>query len=275
MTQPTPVHLYQIAYSDATLAAIEPGYRVLDNLANERPDWYEYWPIRQFLARETLDEGAFYGFFSPKFGRKTDLTHAQVTASVQAAAAEDHDVVLFSPQPDMGAFFLNVFEQGETFDPGFMEAVEGFLDSIGRPEPVRTMVMDSNLVVFSNYFDARPAFWRAWAAITDAFFQLCEGPDSVLKARCVAATSYPGAAQRKVFIQERLASLLLATEPHWRVKAANPFGFGWSMTRFRQHPHEAIVSDALKTAYLKQGFPEYLRAFGEIRSRFAAAGKAA
>jgi len=47
------------------------------------------------------------------------------------------------------------------------------------------------------------------------------------------------------------------------------------MTRFRQHPHEAIVSDALKTAYLKQGFPEYLRAFGEIRSRFAAAGKAA
>jgi hypothetical protein len=27
---------------------MEPGYRMLDNLANERPDWYEYWPIRRF-----------------------------------------------------------------------------------------------------------------------------------------------------------------------------------------------------------------------------------
>jgi len=268
------VNLYQIAYSEATRDALEPGYRMLDNLENPRPDWYEYWPIRNFLLNEALDENAFYGFFSPKFGEKTQLTHAQVTEFVRSAAA-DHDVVLFSPQPDMGAFFLNVFEQAETFDAGFIEAMDGFLKSIGRATDLRSMVMDSSRTVFSNYFVARPAFWREWLRLTELFFALCEGPDSVLKARCTAATSYGGGVQRKVFILERLASLLLSTQPRWRVKAANPFGFGWSMTRFRQHPHEAIVSDALKTAYLKQGFPEYLRAFGEIRSRFAAAGKAA
>ena len=97
----------------------------------------------------------------------------------------------------------------------------------------------------------------------------------MLKARCTVPTTYPNAAQRKVFIQERLASLLLSTDPRWRVKAADPFGFGWSMTRFRQHPHEAVLSDALKTAYLKTGFPEYLRAYGEIRARFAAGAQAA
>ena len=83
------------------------------------------------------------------------------------------------------------------------------------------------------------------------------------------ATTYPGAAQRKVFLMERFASLLLVTRPHWRSKPANPFGFGWSMSRFREHPTEAFISDALKIAFREQGFPEYLQAFAQVRHRFA------
>ena len=79
--QTPPIHLHQIAYSIATLAAVEPGYRVLDNLANPRPDWYEFWPIRQFLLNEPLDDAAWYGFFSPKFGAKTGLTPPSWTIS--------------------------------------------------------------------------------------------------------------------------------------------------------------------------------------------------
>lgn len=271
----TSVHLFQIAYSAASLAAVEPGYAVLDNLDNLRPDWYEYWPIRRHLTTQPLDEDAFYGFFSPKFGEKTGLSHAQVTAFVQEAAA-DHDVMLFSPQPDMGAFFLNVFEQGEAFDPGLMAAVEGFLASIGRHDPIRSMVMDFSTIVYSNFFVARPAFWRAWLAFTEPFFALCEGPDSALKAECTKPTTYDAAApQRKVFIQERLVSLLLTTEPRWRTKAADPYRFAWSTSRFRERPHDAVISDALKSAYLRHGFPEYLGAFATIRRRFGTEADAA
>jgi hypothetical protein len=261
------VHLYQIAYSDETLAAVEPGYQVLDNRPNERPDWYEYWPIRRFLLQTTLDEHAFYGFFSPKFGKKTNLSHAQVSAFVRDNAAE-HDVMLFSPQPDMGAFFLNVFEQGELFDPGFIQAMEGFLRSAGVEVNLASLVMDSSQVVFSNYFVARPAFWRRWLELAEQLFALCEGPDSAEKAACTVPTTYPGQAQRKVFMQERLASLLLAIEPAWRVKAADPFGFAWSMTRFREHPMQAFISDALKVAYRKHRFPEYMQAFASVREQF-------
>jgi hypothetical protein len=164
---PPPVHLFQIAYSEATRAGIEPGYGLLDNLANPRPDWFEYWPIRRFLLDTPLDELAFYGFFSPKFGSKTALSHAQVVGFVQQAACADPpaDVVLFSPQPDMGAFFLNVFEQGEAFDPGLIAAYEGLLAHAGRPQPLGGLVMDSRQTVFSNYFVARPAFWREWLAL--------------------------------------------------------------------------------------------------------------
>ncbi|HSW05120.1 hypothetical protein [Aquabacterium sp.] len=269
----TAVHLYQIAYSEASRAALEPGYLLLDNLDNARPDWYEYWPIRRHLLSEALDDSAFYGFFSPKFGSKTSLSHAQVQVFVQqaAAATPPADVVLFSPQPDMGAFFLNVFEQGEAFDPGLIAAYEAFLQQIGRPVSLGTLVMDSRQIVFSNYFVARPAFWREWLALNEALFAVCEGPAGELQAALCHGTSYTGphgAAQRKVFLMERAASLLLATQPQWRSVAYNPFGMGWSMSRFREHPTEAFISDALKMAYRDQHYPQYLQAFATVRERF-------
>lgn len=264
---PPSVNLYQIAYSEKTLADVEPGYRVLDNLSNSRPDWYEYWAIRSHLLNETLDDDSFYGFFSPKFGRKTGLTHQQVTDFVQTHA-EQADVVLFSPQPDMGAFFLNVFEQGETFDPGFSAAFGAFLEAAGRSGSLKGLVMDSRQIVFSNYFVARPAFWREWLAMTEAMFDLCEGEDSPLRRQLTESTSYPGGAQRKVFLLERVASYLLTVQPKWRTKAADPFTMAWSMTRFRDHPQEAFVSDALKMAFREQGYPEYMQAFARVREIF-------
>ena len=266
MTAPA-VHLHQIAYSPQSLAEICAGYAVLDNLANPRPDWYEYWPVRSFLLRETLDETAFYGFFSPKFGSKTGLQHADVVAIVQAQAAHA-DLVLFSPQPDMGAFFLNVFEQGEFFDAGLIDAFEAFLQHIGQPVPLRKLVMDSRQIVFSNYFVARPAFWRAWLSRCEQFFAVCEGPPSVLRDGLTKPTTYPGAVQRKVFLLERMASLMLVLEPQWRVHAVDPFTFAWSMTRFREHPTEAVISDALKLAFREQPFPEYLAAYARVREMF-------
>jgi hypothetical protein len=261
------IHLFQIAYSEATRAAVEPGYGVLDNLDNPRPDWYEYWPMRRFMLDQTLDEHAFYGFFSPKFGSKTGLSHAQVQDFV-ASAASRADVILFSPQPDMGAFFLNVFEQGETFDPGLIDSYSQFLQSIGRPVPLRQLVMDSRHTVFSNYFVARPAFWREWLALNEALFAACEAPDGPLRQALCRPTTYAGGAQRKVFLQERAASLLLCTQPRWRSVAHDPYGFGWSMSRFRERPSDAFVSDALKVAWRELGFPEYLAEFARVRERF-------
>lgn len=272
------IHLHLIAYNEATLASIAaagPGWLVLDNLANPRPDWYEYWPIRrQLLAAEaagTLDDEAFYGFFSPRFMAKTGLDHAAVVRFV-ADHAGAADVLLFSPQPDMGAFFLNVFEQGETFDPGLIDAYDRLLAQIGRPVPLRQLVMDARQVVFSNYFVARAAFWREWLALNEALFAACENPEpSPLKRSLTLPTTYAGGAQRKVFLMERAASLLLATQPHWRSVPHDPFGFGWSTARFREQPQEAFISDALKRAWRDTRWPEYMQAFAAVRERFIAA----
>ena len=268
------MHLHQIAYSTASAAQIPPGWLHLDNLANPRPDWFEYWPIRHYLLNQPLDEAAWYGFFSPKFCSKTGLSLANVQQFVAAHSA-DSDVLLFSPQPDMGAFFLNVFEQAETFDAGLIDAYSAFLEHIGRPVPLRSLVMDSRQIVFSNYFIARPAFWREWLLLNEPLFGICEGPglgaEAALKAGLTQGTSYTGPAgkaERKVFLMERAASLVLATQPQWRSLAHNPYGFGWSMSRFREHPTEAFISDALKMAWRDQRYPQFLQAFQTVRERF-------
>jgi hypothetical protein len=269
-----PVHLHQIAYSAAVRAAIAPGWLVLDN-PNDRPDWYEYMPIRRFLlgAGGTMDEQAFYGFFSPKFSAKTGLDHTATVAAVQGAAPHA-DVVLFSPQPDMGAFFLSVFEQGETFDGGFIAACEGWLAYAGMALPLRQLVMDTRQIVFSNYFVARPAFWREWLRVNETLFALCELGPRELAAPLLASTTYPGAAQRKVFVQERTASLLLTVQPQWRSHPHNPFSMAWSTSRMSAHPELAVMSDALKRAHRDHGFPAYLQAYAQLRQRFVAAGRA-
>jgi hypothetical protein len=264
------VHLFHIAYNEQTRDAMPTGYKMLDNMAHERDDWREYWPIRRFLlaglAGQGLDETAYYGFFSPRFIEKTGLGHAHVLQFIRNAKP-DVDVITFSPQPDMGAFFLNIFEQEELFQPGFIAASEAFLASVGVSVKLGTLVMDSRQIVFSNYFVARPTFWRAWLETCEALFAVCEGQTSPLQEALVYATAYPGSVQRKVFLMERIASLLLTVNPAWRVAAYNTFDCAWSASRLNQFKLEAVLSDALKIAMREQGFADYFNAFSQIRDK--------
>lgn len=257
--------LYHIAYSEQTVANLPSGFRLLDNTAHERDDWREYWPIRRFLLNETLDEDCLYGFFSPRFAEKTGLNYDHVLQFVGQKPQDD--VFTFSPQPDMGAFFLNIFEQEELFQPGFIAASEAFFASIGMPLSLQHIVMDSRQVVFSNYIVARPKFWRAWLAINEKLFAICEGEDSELKQALNAPTSYPGAVPRKVFLMERIASVMLTLERSWKVHAYNTFACAWSASRLNQFKLEAVLSDALKIAMREQGFPDYSTAFAQIRDK--------
>lgn len=261
-----PVHLHYIAYNQATLQAMPAGYALLDNVDSPRNDWYEYWPIRRFLLNESLDEEALYGFLSPRFAEKTGLTAQQVRDFVAAHGAA-HTAYTFSPQPDMGAFFLNVFEQEDLFQPGFIDACEAFLHAAGHHVGLRTLLMDSRQVVYSNYIVARPAFWRRWLAINEQLFAVCEGADNPIKACLTEATNYPGGAQRKIFLMERIASLVLTLEPEFSVKAYDTFLCAWSGSRLNQFKLEAVLSDALKIAMREQGFSEYRDAFAQLRDR--------
>jgi hypothetical protein len=261
--------IYQIAYDADSLATVSAsGFKLLDNISNERPDWFEYWSIRRFLLNSELSDDAWYGFFSPRFQEKTGLNALGVFQAIENLEVRrgELDVILFSPQPDMGAFFINVFEQGEMFHPGLMEISRNVLDYLGFKVPIETMVMDSRQIVFSNYFVAKAAFWRRWFEVTEAIFQMAEAEGHPLSAALNTGTSYRQGSQQKVFLVERIASLLLSLESAWCVASANTFGFAWSGFRsFNAIPEKAHISDALKMAFKETGHRIYLAAYESIR----------
>jgi hypothetical protein len=257
------IHLYHIAYSPESLALKEDGYLLLDHLKNERSDWREYWPIRKFFLENVLEEESLYGFFSPRFKEKIGLSHQDVMSFIQKARP-DAEVVTFCPQPDIGAFFMNMFEGGDIFNPGFMAINQKFYNHIGFPVKLIELLMDSRNIIFSNYFVAKPRFWQNWLNVTEALFECAEGLRPCdFQAELTDATIYPGAVERKVFMVENVASVLLCTQ-QWKVVNHNPFGGSWSamLGHLRE---EAILSDALKIAFASTGFHEFLDEYSKIR----------
>jgi hypothetical protein len=259
------VHTYQILNHYTSRQDLDPGFDVLDNSTNERPDWYEYWPIRKFLLTESLDENAFYGFLSPKFKLKTNLSAVDVVNFIQAAAAET-DVVLFSPSIHNSAFYLNVFEHGDAEHPGLMRVAQDFFARINYSQPLASLISDSRNTVHSNYFIAKPRFWRAWLKITEQLFAIAETAQDPLGIQLRTATQYRGRrdVQMKIFLMERVATWILLTDPSFAARARDAFV---SRSRIYKLP-VAIICDALKIAYSTQGRRQYLDVFLLLR-RFA------
>jgi hypothetical protein len=259
------VHAYQILNHYTSRQDLDPGFEVLDNSSNERPDWYEYWPIRRFLQNESLDENAFYGFLSPKFKLKTNLSAADVADFIRGSDATT-DVVLFSPSIHNSAFYLNVFEHGNAEHPGLMQVAQDFFARLNHPQPLKNLVSDSRNTVHSNYFIARPKFWRAWLNITEQLFAIAETAQDSLGMQLRTPTHYRGRreVQMKIFLMERIATWILVTDNSFAARAHDPFV---SRSRIYKLP-VAIICDALKIAYTTQGRRQYLDVFLLLR-RFA------
>ncbi|HEY2675819.1 MAG TPA: hypothetical protein VGI65_02545 [Steroidobacteraceae bacterium] len=255
--------IYQILNHYTPASALDPGFLVLDNSANERPDWFEYWPMRNFLLRQPLDEQLLYGFVSPKFAFKTNLGASGVASFIRDADAEA-DVVLFSPGIHNSAHYLNVFQHGDAKHPGLISVATELMNRIGHPIDFATLVTDSRNEVFSNYIIAKPRFWRRWLEINESIFRIAEDPDDPLGIKLASRTQYRSKSHvpMKIFIMERIATLILATEPGFAVHAYDAFG---ARSRLYRAP-AAIVCDALKIAYATTGHEHYKDVFTLIHS---------
>jgi hypothetical protein len=261
--------IHQIYYDDATKAAVDPRFIPLDNAANSRPDWREYWPMRNFLLTHQLESDALYGFFSPKFGQKTGLDGEQVQVFIDANPA---DVYLFSPFVEQAAFFLNVFEHGEANHAGLMEAMQQFVSGLGIGVDLRTVVCDFNTAVFSNYIVAKPAFWQQWLTLGEQLFASAEAGQGPFAASLNAATQYHervGAVGLKVFMMERLATLILLFN-QFSVRAYDPFAITRSGIPASCLDHEMRIANALKMAYIQTRDAKYIEAWSRFRNQVLA-----
>jgi hypothetical protein len=255
--------IFQILNHYTPRQDLDPGFAVLDNSSNERPDWFEYWPIRKFLLHETLDENEFYGFLSPKFKHKTNLGAADVHAFI-AGAEPATDVILLSPSIHNSAYYLSVFEHGDAEHPGLMGVAARLFERLGRASDLRQFISDSRNTVHSNYFIAKPRFWRAWLEVTEAMFRFAENPDDPLGKELCTPTPYRGRmnVQMKIFVMERIATWILVVNGSFVARVRDPFA---ARARFYKLP-VALVCDALKIAYVTERRGQYKDVFLMVRN---------
>jgi hypothetical protein len=263
------IRAYQIFYDERTRASLDGDFEPLDNTRNERPDWYEYWPIQSYLSGNQLDDSTFCGFFSPRFGEKTHLSGAQVKDFVGNAV--DADVVTFSPFPCHAACFLNVFEHGDFFHRGLFEVASRFFEKVDPRVKLDTLVMDSRNTVFSNFILAKRAFWEAWKSVFDRLFEAAESLRSPLYDSLNRELEYAkdsGEKSRthmKIFVMERAASFVLASGK-FRVRNFPPFQIP-VCDAFSGRLVDVVALDSLKIAYSETEDPDYLTLFMQMRDK--------
>jgi hypothetical protein len=258
--------IHQIYYSEQTRLEVDPAFLPLDNLANERPDWREYWPMRRFLSSQQLDPERHYGFFSPRFRQKTGLTGAAVHEFVQRQGTAP-DVISFSPFFDQMAFPLNIVELAAARH----DCADTFAQCAALVAPAfraDASVMTSLDTVYCNYFVAKPRFWAEWLRACERIFDIAEQALTPLGEALNRVVMYETAsAPAKVFIIERVASLLLWSQPRWQVKSYNPILLPPLSPKFvaMVTAPTLLVLDSLKIAYVRTGLEQYLGAYRQLR----------
>ncbi len=262
-------NVHQVFYDRQTRLELDEGFIPLDNTRNERPDWYEFWVIRNYLKEHELAQDSWYGFLSPRFGLKTGLRSAAVLNALRAHDSRA-DVALFSADWDQLAYFLNPFEQGERWHPGLMALSQRFLDEAGIALDLATLVTHSLTSVFGNYVIAKPAYWREWLSLADRFFDFVEGErGGALGFK--AATDYGSAAHQapmKTFIQERLSSVILSRGNYRVFSPDRSYAAPLLESLFHDDlptRRQLQACELLKRNYCLTGDAEYLSVYWKIR----------
>jgi hypothetical protein len=263
------IKVYQICYSAETLACVPEGFHALDYTDNSRPDWREFWPIRQFLLNNYLSDDVLYGFFSPKFHLKTNLSHNNLVEFIKNHY-QGEDLVNFSPFWDLSSIFQNVFEQGSFFHPGLSEVCQQFSNAYLCKFDLSNCINSSRDSIFCNYFLAKSAFWKEWIKVADMLYSAAEDSSSLLSSNLNALTPYGlQSLPMKIFVQERLPTICLLLNK-FKTLSYNTFLLPSSTTPFNTFFAQAIQSDALKMAFLDTNKQVYFNQFSTIRNEIIA-----
>ena len=243
---------------------LDPGFIPLAIAGNPRSDWREYWGIRHYFLKHALNKDEYYGFLSPLFHEKTNLSAKQVNEFINNNP--DSDVYTFSPYISDAACYLNVFEQGNRCHPGLIDSAKEFFDSIGVPLDFTTFTNDFRSSVYCNYIIAKPVFWDKWFNVTERLFKIAEQKKSALAIRLNEVTDYAKSrVEMKVFIIERIATLILALTPDLKVSSYDLNSMPWASVLFYPCRRELMYLNALKIAYTTSSDAIYLKHYFSLR----------
>jgi len=250
------IHLYQISRSP------EAGFLPLQE--GDRQDWGDYAAIRAYFVSEVVDEEALYGFFPAGFAGQSGIAAADMVQFVERNPG--NDAYLFVPNQRDATCFLNVFEEAEFLHPGFRQLAQDYLDAVGLSLDLREFVTDSRATAHTGNVLAKPVFWKTWFDLCEQVFAVAESGDGPLSAGLNAASGDASQAALKVWLTERVASLVLALDQQLRIAVYDHAARALPDLASLAYRDKLPRLDAMKRDYLATGDIALIDSFLELRN---------
>ena len=205
MTTEIKSEIFQIYFKPELLTQCDPAFTPLDNVANPYPDIREWYIFEREHERLMATDLTHWGFFSWRFGAKSNLTGQQVYDFIDANPG--HDVYFFNPFPGLDAIFPNLWEQSACCNMPLGEITNKFLQHMGYQNiNVDVLVLDYNYICSCSFVVASRAFWTRYLQFSQNIFKLAEVDADFKQKMFVEPSGYaqqPGLC-RFSFINERL-----------------------------------------------------------------------
>lgn len=224
------INLYQICYTQEQMQnAHHDGVIPYDNLENKNPELREfpifekeYWKRVMPPAMQAHMPNEYWGFISPKFVEKTNITVSNFRWWMSTIG--DADVCFINPCPIMEVLFDNVVAHGEVWHPGISKLINQTLIKIGYsvPDLAKLNLMSNQTFAMCNYFVGNMKFWNAYITFVNEFLQTCE-VDMELSQMLYGPSNYnlDKSLSLYPFVIERLFSVFLVLHPSIKAKHYN------------------------------------------------------
>ncbi len=210
----SPMRIFQIYFEAWQRELLDPAFYPLDN-SRGNSELLEFAVFDQLQKNPATQGAGLWGALSWRFGEKTGMQGADWVK--QIVEHPGFDVYFCNPSLGTEAVFHNIWLQGETAHPRFIEIVKAFFAAAGLDDKELTSLHPSGGFSSANYFVATPKFWQRYIAFVRRVLVAADKKlDPVLRdllhSKVADDKGLHGGATYVPFIVERLFGYFLRTE---------------------------------------------------------------
>lgn len=155
----SPLRIFQIYYEPWQKDLLDPNYAAIDN-SDLKSELAEFLILDKLSKSDYVKGAQLWGALSWRFTERTGMTSADWIRAIENNRGKD--VYYCDPMPINEALFHNLWLQGETTHPQFLDLTKAFFKATELPEEYLTSIASSEEFATANYFVGSPKFWSAY-----------------------------------------------------------------------------------------------------------------
>jgi hypothetical protein len=172
--------IFQIYFEPWHLELLDPAFEPFDN-RGAKSEFMEFDVFERIFSSGDTKNSKLWGALSWKFTEKTGMSGEELIAAV--AAQPGFDVYYCNPYPQNESLFHNMWLQGETAHPRFLEVTKAVFEASGLPLDYMNSLQHSDTYSAANYFVGSEQFWKLYIPFVQRVMGLAETkmPTDMLK----------------------------------------------------------------------------------------------